>query len=377
MIAKDDGDYIPDKEQAAFFKQNVQEIMRSGEIHTVYEDSIDVESGERRNYKSVKIPYKTSTYEDHILVVAHDITEQKQREEELRFMNYALDKASDASFLVDERGKLLKVNEAASRDLGYTKEKLLLLYVFDINTEIPKDKWPQEFNRVKDIGASVIETLHRRKDGSTYAAEVSINYVEYQGKEYHLAFSRDITEKKEQQEKLEYMAHFDALTDLPNRLVLADRIEQTIAQSARRECLVAVAYLDLDGFKEVNDTHGHDVGDTLLKALSVKMKGLLRKGDTIARIGGDEFVALLTDFTQKDDIKHFLDRTLEAISSPIEVDGNVVNVSASIGVAFYSKEENLGAEKLIRQADIAMYGAKVHGKNRYEFFTEGLEIDNK
>ena len=295
MLGKDDGDFIPDKEQAEFFKKNVQEIMTKGVVDIVYEESIDVQSGERRAYKSVKIPYQNSKKESQILVVAHDITEQKKREEDLKFMNYALDRTSEANFLINNEGKFLRVNQAASNYLGYSKEELSTMEVFDINTNLSKDKWAQECSRIKELGSLIREMVHSRKDGSTYFAEVNVNYIEYQGKEYYLSFVRDISEQKEQQRKLEHLAHYDSLTSLPNRVVLADRIEQAMAHSQRRENFIAIAYIDLDGFKEINDTYGHAIGDKLLQTLSIKMKKLLRKGDTVARLGGDEFVALLVD----------------------------------------------------------------------------------
>lgn len=377
MLGKDDGDFIPDKEQAKFFKKNVQEIMSKGLTEVVYEESIDVESGERRNYKSVKIPYKNSKNESQILVVAHDITEQKKREEELKFMNYALDRTSEANFLIDKTGKFLRVNEAASKNLGYSKKELSCMHVFDIDQSLVKDKWNEEFEYIKNHNALTREMVYIRKDGTTYFAEVNVNYIEYHNEEYHLVFVRDISDKKEQQRKLEHLAHYDALTNLPNRVVLADRIEQSMAESQRRGNLIAVAYIDLDGFKEVNDTFGHDVGDKLLQTLSFKMKKLLRQGDTIARLGGDEFVALLVDIVDKNAVSSFLDGLLHAISSDIIINLQDINVSASIGVVFYSQDKTMSPEQLIRQADRAMYQAKILGKNRYVFFDDSKELTQR
>ncbi len=183
----------------------------------------------------------------------------------------------------------------------------------------------------------------------------------------YVALFTDITPMKEHQRQLEHIAHFDALTSLPNRVLLADRMQQALTHSLRRELSVAVVYLDLDGFKLVNDSYGHGLGDELLVALAHRMKSALRDGDTLARIGGDEFVAVLVDLEQLDDAKPVLDRLLTAASEPVLLGETRLQVSASIGVTIYPQD---GAEVdlLLRHADQAMYVAKQAGKNRYHLF---------
>jgi len=375
MIGKDDGDYIEDKAQAEFFRNNVQEIMREGVTKIVYEDSYDVKSGEKRHYKSTKTPYKNSKGQNQILVVAHDITQDKIREEELTFTNYTLSKVSDANYLVDENANIVRVNEAASKMLGYTKEELESMTVFDIHPASTQKKWKNRFQEIEKLDSMLMEAQHRRKDGTYIPVEININHVKYKGVNYHLSFVRDITQKKEQQQKLEHMAHYDALTGLPNRVLLSDRIEKAMTQAVRRKNLIAIAYIDLDGFKEVNDTYGHKMGDILLKRLAQTMQKLLRESDTISRLGGDEFVAVLTDIKEKKFVDIFLKRLLVALSRPIEIDGINLAVSASIGVTFYPQEESISSEQLIRQADSAMYEAKVLGKNRFVIFNDSKEIN--
>jgi diguanylate cyclase (GGDEF)-like protein len=172
---------------------------------------------------------------------------------------------------------------------------------------------------------------------------------------------------KEHQEQLEHIAHYDPLTNLPNRVLLADRLSQTMLRCKRDGRSLAVVFLDLDGFKKVNDTHGHSIGDELLIALSVRMKQALRKGDSFSRIGGDEFVAVLTDLNTVEDCEPLLERLLQAASQPIIVDDMVLNVSASIGVTLYPQDD-VGADQLMRHADQAMYVAKGAGKNCYNLF---------
>ena len=164
------------------------------------------------------------------------------------------------------------------------------------------------------------------------------------------------------------MAQFDALTNLPNRVLLADRLQQAMAQAQRREQKVAVVYLDLDGFKSVNDRHGHGVGDQFLMAVATAMHDTLREGDTLARIGGDEFVALLIDLDSADGCVSMLARLLEAAAAPVQMGALVLQVSASMGVTFFPQSKDIEADQLLRQADQAMYQAKMEGKNRYHLF---------
>ncbi|MFT5504408.1 MAG: diguanylate cyclase (GGDEF)-like protein/PAS domain S-box-containing protein, partial [Gammaproteobacteria bacterium] len=183
---------------------------------------------------------------------------------------------------------------------------------------------------------------------------------------------QDITERKLAEAKLVHLAHYDLLTDLPNRVLLADRLSLAMLQCQRRHQSLAVAYLDLDGFKTVNDTHGHDVGDELLVALSRRMKEALREGDTLARIGGDEFVAVMVDLEKIEDSEPVLERLLKAAANPVALGDAVMQVSASIGVTLYPQDD-ADADQLMRHADQAMYAAKQAGKNRYHLFDTALD----
>jgi diguanylate cyclase (GGDEF)-like protein len=172
---------------------------------------------------------------------------------------------------------------------------------------------------------------------------------------------------KQHQEQLERIAHYDVLTNLPNRVLLADRLSQAMLQCRRHGQSLAVVFLDLDGFKTVNDAYGHDIGDELLIALSIRMKEALREGDSLSRIGGDEFVAVLADLAKVEDCEPVLERLLLAASEPVTVSGVVLNISVSIGVTLYPRD-NVDADLLMRHADQAMYMAKESGKNRYHLF---------
>jgi diguanylate cyclase (GGDEF)-like protein/PAS domain S-box-containing protein len=188
----------------------------------------------------------------------------------------------------------------------------------------------------------------------------------------------DINDKKLYENELKRIAQHDALTDLPNRILLSDRLSQGMAQTQRHGLYLAVVYLDvvyldLDGFKLINDTYGHEVGDQVLIAIAHQMTSVLREGDTIARLGGDEFVVILPDLEQMEAVIPLLNRFSEAIAQPIQVNDLWLQVSASLGVSFYPQHKMVDNDVLLRQADQAMYQAKLAGRNRYHFFDSAQE----
>jgi len=185
---------------------------------------------------------------------------------------------------------------------------------------------------------------------------------------HYMALFSDISALKAHQVQLEHMAHYDALTELPNRVLLSDRLHQAMALAERRGERLAVAYLDLDGFKTINDRYGHTVGDQLLIDLARRMKQTLRESDTLARLGGDEFIAVLPNLTDAEDSLPMLGRLLDAAAQPTIVGECMLQVSASLGVTFFPQTDPVDADQLMRQADQAMYQAKLAGKNRYHLF---------
>jgi diguanylate cyclase (GGDEF)-like protein/PAS domain S-box-containing protein len=189
----------------------------------------------------------------------------------------------------------------------------------------------------------------------------------------YIGFCYDITAQKEYQRQLEHVAHYDILTDLPNRMLLADRLRQAMYRARRRGRHLAVAYIDLDGFKAVNDNCGHDVGDQLLIELANRMKRCLREGDTIARLGGDEFVTILVDLPDTQASLPLITRLLAATAQPFTFKKLSLQVSSSIGIVYYAAGDDSDAEQLVRHADQAMYQAKQSGKNRYHVFDAAHE----
>lgn len=215
--------------------------------------------------------------------------------------------------------------------------------------------------QIKEKDKRAAELILANKEKGKRANELVIANIEKDKRANELILN------KKHQAQLERIAHYDILTNLPNRSLLADRLTQAMVQCQRRNRSLAVAFMDLDGFKAVNDTYGHNVGDELLVALSKRMKDTLRESDTLARIGGDEFIVLMADLEKIEDSEPLLERLLKATSDPITLGDAVIKVSASIGVTAYPQDA-VDADQLMRHADQAMYVAKFAGKNRYHRF---------
>ena len=300
-----------------------------------------------------------------------DITERKRAEEELKLAANVFTHAREGIMITDADGVIIDVNDTFRNITGYSRAEVLgknprLLRSGRQGREFYVAMWRDLTGKGHWYG----ELWNRRKDGEVYAAMLTISAVRDEGgkiQQYVGLFS-DITPLKEHEQQLENIAHYDALTTLPNRVLLADRLQQAMAQAQRRGQPLVVAYLDLDGFKEINDKHGHDAGDQFLVAIATRMKQALREGDTLARLGGDEFVAVLLDLADAAATTPMMQRLLAAAAEPLQVDELLLQVSASIGITFFPQAEEVDADQLLRQADQAMYQAKLAGKNRYHLF---------
>lgn len=291
-------------------------------------------------------------------------------ESQLKLASSVFTHAREGIAITDSNGIMIDVNDTCTAMSGYSREELIgeNMRIFQSgrqSLEFYTHMWDELIN----IGHWSGEIWNRRKNGEVYAEILTISAVRgSDGKTLnYVALFTDITVMKEHQSQLEHIAHYDILTNLPNRALLTDRLSQSMAQCQRRNNMLAVLFLDLDGFKAVNDTYGHGVGDELLIIVSQRMKTALREGDTLARIGGDEFIAVLIDLEKPEDSTPILDRLLIAVSNPVNVGEVIVEVSASIGVAFFPNDSS-NAEHLMRDADQAMYCAKESGKNRYHLF---------
>jgi diguanylate cyclase (GGDEF)-like protein/PAS domain S-box-containing protein len=294
------------------------------------------------------------------------------RQSERRFYDFA-DVASDWFWEMGPDLRFSYFSERIGTTLGIEAAHLLgktRLELID-PAEMSSGKWHEHLSLLEQhLPIKDFEYSMHLQDGSVHFVSISGKPV-YDDAGHFMGYrgiGHDITKQKEEQIRLEHFAHYDALTQLPNRVLLADRLQQAINQAERRNAEVAVVYLDLDGFKVINDLYGHATGDKLLVELSNRLKLALREGDTLARLGGDEFVVVLLDLEDHAQSAAILDRLLHLAGTPIQIDGREMRVSASLGVTFFPQNETQDAEQLLRQADQAMYVAKQSGKNRYHVF---------
>ncbi len=321
----------------------------------------------------IRLEARMVPYQGHMVRVTEfrDIREEKKAQEKLALAASVFTSAREGILITDNTGIIIDVNDSFTRISGYSKEEAIgqtphLLYSGHHDKAFYASMWHDLTCKDHWYG----EIWNRRKNGEIYPEMLTITALrskEGETKHYVALFS-DISAIKEHQRQLEHIANHDALTGLPNRLLLADRLHQGMVQTKRRGEKLVLAYLDLDGFKAINDTYGHEVGDQLLIALAKQMKKALREGDTLARLGGDEFVAVLSDVKSIEQSLRMLTRLLEATSKPIALENFILNVSASLGVTFYPQNNDIEADGLLRQADQAMYQAKLSGKNRYHIF---------
>jgi len=313
-----------------------------------------------------------------------DITERKEAEiallaahAEAQRFRVALDYVSSYIYMKDTRSRYTYANRATLELFGCDQQSLAGSddeRFFPLATA----RHLREIDRRVFAGEQTSEEVETLNANGQYRVYLEIktpirDESDAQNITGLLGISTDITEIKEHERQLEHIAHYDALTNLPNRVLLADRLNQAMAQAKRRARHLAVVYLDLDGFKSINDRHGHAIGDKMLMALSRNMLGELREEDTLSRLGGDEFVAVLLDLTDTDDCVPMITRLLNAAASPMPIDGQALQVSASVGVTFYPQSEEIAAEQLLRQADQAMYQAKLAGKGRFHLFDAEMD----
>lgn len=369
LTGKSDFDIAP-VELAEKYRSDDQQVLHSRQNKNVEE--IIFSDGERKWFETYKAPVIDVNQQLLGTVgFARDITARKKAEESLHLAASVFTFAREGIMITNPDGKVLNVNQAFTRITGYSQQEIL-----GQNPRIlSSGKQSPEFYQV--LWKSLIkngywqgEIWNRRKSGEVYAELLTISAVrDLQGVTInYVALFSDITPQKEHEHQLEHIAHYDALTQLPNRVLLADRLNLAMIQATRRQQPLAVVYIDLDGFKDINDSHGHAVGDELLMITASRMKQRLRDGDTLARMGGDEFVAVLVEIGDSVACIPLLNRLLESASELIVIDGTELRVSASLGISFYPQDTEIEADQLLRQADQAMYQAKLSGKNRYHIF---------
>jgi diguanylate cyclase (GGDEF)-like protein/PAS domain S-box-containing protein len=307
-------------------------------------------------------------------VLVSDVTVIKQAEAELKLAASVFENTIEGIFVTDADGVILSVNPAFTSITGFTADEA----IGQTPRILKSDRHDEAFHAAvwQDIAANGQwqgQIWNRRKDGEVFLERQTITRISAQDGEpvRYIAVFNDITELWRKDECIRHLAFHDALTDLPNRALLIERLDHQTAIAKREQRLLAVMFLDLDRFKFVNDNLGHDIGDELLKAVAQKLLALVRQSDTVARLGGDEFVIVLNNPENQDEVAHIADRVVAVINEPMAFRGKTAQVGTSIGIAMYPANGHTPAD-LIKSADTAMYAVKAAGKNTHRFFNVGM-----
>ncbi len=323
----------------------------------------------------VSINYMRFGDEEYNCGFARDISKRKQMEEELLLSSMVLQNSSEGMLVTDENNQIIFVNPAFTNITGYSFEEV-------------KGKKPQMFKsgrhdqifyramwqEIVSTGKWQGEIWDKRKNGEIHAKWLTINTIRNNDGSIHryVALFSDITEKKKSEELIWRQANFDTLTGLPNRDMFRDRLEQEVKKSVRADLPLALLLVDLDQFKEVNDTLGHAVGDMLLKDAARRISSCVRESDTVARLGGDEFTIVISEITDNSHVEDVAQKIIGKLAEPFHLGSDVVYISASIGITIYP-DDAPNIDVLMKNADQAMYVAKNKGRNRFGYFTAELQ----
>lgn len=306
-----------------------------------------------------------------------DITERREREDALRLAATVFEIADEAVIVTNLQNRIISVNPAFCAITGYTAAEVIgqnpsLLSAKTHSKTFYQDMW----KALIETGVWRGEVVNRKKTGEIYVEWLSIKRVfDSEGQPvHHVAVFSDISQRKAAEERMRHLALHDALTGLPNRTLLTDRLRQAISKAKRNSKRFALLYFDLDRFKPINDNYGHEVGDWMLKEVATRVQDCVRESDTVARIGGDEFVALLLNLQENEDAMCSAEKIRNALAQPFEFAGQVFHISASIGMAIYP-EHGSDEQQLTHHADTAMYHAKKNRRNQVALYQPGMQVN--
>ncbi len=308
---------------------------------------------------------------DVILVMLKDISEEYRINEHLQLTAKVFESTSEAILITDPQTRIIKVNRAFCKITGYQEAEIL-----GKTPQVLHSSWQEKrfyddmWQKISEAGEWQGELWNRRKDGTPYAEWLSIYQIQNSAGEVtnYVGIFIDITEQIKTQERIHKLAFYDALTGLPNRSLFMDRLTHAMDKADRNDSKVALLFLDLDNFKTINDTLGHQTGDLLLQALTRKLKSMLSHSDTFARLGGDEFTLIIEDVEDIRDVMMLARRLLDVFEHPFSLpDDKELFTSASIGICVYP-DDGESLHDLMRNADTAMYRAKALGKNTFQFY---------
>ncbi len=283
----------------------------------------------------------------------------------------------DGIITINELGAIQGFNPASEQIFGYTQQEVLGNNLKMLMPEPNRSAHDLYLSRYLHTGHGRIlgvrgrEVTAMRKNGEEFPMELSASEMILGGQRYFIGIVRDITDRKRAEEKIAHLAHYDYLTDLPNRALFLDILDHSISLAKRSKIKLAVMFLDLDGFKKINDTLGHGAGDLLLKGVAQRLKETIRESDSVARVGGDEFILVLDDVGTEENAAQVAKKIIAELSVPFDLQGKTSRVGASIGISIFPDDAN-DSVNLVKRADTAMYLAKQSGKNTCRFYREVL-----
>ncbi len=316
--------------------------------------------------------------QDEVLLVVRDISLRKQMEGQLHLSAKVFESSNEAILISDGKNRIISVNHRFEQITGYRAAEVLGSEAAILGADSENPSFYRNLHAILlEQGSWQGEASDRRKGGEIYPVWLSISLVRDKrgNPEYHIASFSDITERKQQEAQIEHLAFHDLLTGLPNRRLLIDRIQVAIAQAARDANGLALLFVDLDRFKTINDSLGHQAGDQLLRLVGERLKSWVRSGDTVSRVGGDEFIVLCPDCDSPEGASSLGDKLLGAIAQPYQIGDTELVITASIGIALYP-DNGADANSLIGNADVAMYLAKENDRNNYQFYSPELNARN-
>jgi diguanylate cyclase (GGDEF)-like protein/PAS domain S-box-containing protein len=281
----------------------------------------------------------------------------------------------DGIITINESGGIQGFNPAAEQIFGYTQQDVIgknLSLLMPQPDRSAHDSYLNKYlqtGQAKILGVRGREVIAVRKNGDAFPMEMSVSEMVLGGQRYFIGIVRDITERKQAEQKIAHLAHYDYLTDLPNRALLLDVLNHSISLAKRNKHKVAVLFMDLDGFKQINDTLGHEAGDLLLKGVAQRIKKTIRESDAVARVGGDEFILVLDNIDSAENSVFVANKILFALSEPFDLKGQPGRVGGSIGISIFP-DDSENPVQLVKQADEAMYLAKQDGKNTSRFYRD-------
>ena len=312
-----------------------------------------------------------------VLGTIRDITEQVKAEEKIRTLSQAIEQSPVSVMITDTDAIIEYVNKAFEKVTGYSGEEVVGLNPRFLNSGgTSKAHYKNLWDSISKGEAWQGILQNRKKNGDTFWEQANIApVVDIYGKiQHYIAVKEDISLRKQQEEKILHQAHFDALTDLPNRFLSLDRLAQLLNEARRDNGLVAVIFLDLDDFKKINDSLGHEMGDKLLIEAADRLRNVARSGDTVGRLGGDEFIIILGGLSDASDVHNIAEKLINRFRDTFLIDGRELMLTVSVGIASYP-EDGESVTELLRNADSAMYHSKELGRNTFSYFTEAMNRD--